>query len=123
MVGLAIGQSGWMLRGGDHPYPGSRLVYDTFLGAYALVFPAYVWTVVLGRRWFGWSWHAALIGWAVSVVVGMPMLVLGAVVQWHGWLIGVVVVGLGGMGVAAAADRRRGQHVIEAPRAEKPAES
>ena len=104
MLGLVMGKSGWMLRSGETAYSVSRLVYDSFLGGYALVFPAYVWTVVLGRRWFGYSWRAALTGWGVSVVIGMPMMVLGAIVQWHGWLVGVVVVGLGGMVVARVVD-------------------
>ena len=98
-VALAVGRSGWMLRGVARRRHLGLRSSTTRSSAVAPVFPAYVWTVVWGGV-FGLSWRAAVIGWGVSVAVGMPMMVLGAIVQWHGWLVGVVVVGLGGMGQA-----------------------
>lgn len=71
-------------------YDAWRLAYDLFLGAYALVFPAYALIVMLGRRRLRLGARGAWIGWALAVALGLPCLVMGAVMQEYPWMLGVV---------------------------------
>ncbi len=54
-----------------------RVVYEMFLGAYALLFPAYVWCAVIPRR--GVGRRAAMGAWAVAVALAAPLFWLGIV--------------------------------------------
>ena len=67
-----------------------RTVYDAMLSAYAVVFPAYVLTVVA-------PWPAArrarLLAWALSVGLATPLVALGAF--WREW--GLLPLGVGAM--------------------------
>ena len=67
-----------------------RLLYDLFLGAYALVFPAYALIVMFGRRRLRLTERGVWVGWAVAVALGLPCLVMGAVIQEQAWLLGVI---------------------------------
>ena len=74
-----------------HPgYTARRLVYDLFMSFYGLVFPAYVWIVMIPRRSSaGRPRHAA---WAVATLLAAPFFWFGAIQQQHLWLpIGVAI--------------------------------
>lgn len=67
--------------------------YEVMLSGYALVFPAYVWTVVLG---WGLPMRARVVGWLVTVGVASPFFVAGALFgRWVMLVPGVLIVLLG----------------------------
>ncbi len=69
--------------------------YEVMLSAYGLVFPAYVWTVVLG---WGLPMRARVVGWLVTVGVAAPFFVAGALFgRWVMLVPGVVIVLLGAL--------------------------
>lgn len=73
-------------------YSYRRLSYELFMSLYALVFPAYVWIVMI-ERGLGTRDRMAL--WVCAVVVASGCFWQGYVMQQHGWLlpgVGVVVV-------------------------------
>lgn len=73
-------------------YPATRLVYELFMSLYGLVFPAYVWIVMIERSWSP-PRRARVIAWLVSVALAAPMFWLGYIEQHHVWLLpGVFIV-------------------------------
>jgi len=64
-----------------------RVAYMLFLGAYATVFPAYVWTVMIER---GLPRRMCVIAWLVSCAVAAPMLWAAFVERRWVWLVPAV---------------------------------
>lgn len=116
---LGYGRAGWAAAGGlvllagiagmAVPSEGFEFGYELMLSAYALVFPAYVWTVVLG---WGCGRRERVVGWLVTMVASSPFFVAGALFErWLALPLGVaivllgplVAVGLGRLGVGGKA--------------------
>lgn len=77
-------------------YSGAEVVYRCFMGCYGLVFPAYVWIVMIPGRNAGEPgfMRRALRVWALSVGIAAPMFWMGFVAGREVWLapgIGVVL--------------------------------
>lgn len=72
-------------------YSFRRLVYELFMSFYALVFPAYVWIVVIEH---GLPRLTRLALYAVAVVLAAPCLWLGYIQQHYVWLLPGVAIPL-----------------------------
>ncbi len=66
-----------------------RVAYMMFLGAYATVFPAYVWTVMIESRRAATA-RARILAWLVSCAIAAPMLWAGVVERCWVWLVPAV---------------------------------
>ncbi len=63
-------------------YPSSRLIYETFMGAYSIVFPAYLWICAMPKTPAArLDRKQRLTGFALACAFGLPGLALGAI--WH----------------------------------------
>lgn len=59
-------------------YPAERVMYDTFMAAYAIVFPAYLWIcAVPGTPAARCGQRARLMGCAIACAIALPCLALG----------------------------------------------
>ncbi len=65
-------------------YPYTRLAYELFMSLYGLVFPAYVWIVVVPRSL---ERHRAVIAWFAAILPAGVCFWLGYVQQHYAWLI------------------------------------
>lgn len=91
----------------------SRVVYEVLISAYALVFPAYLWTRVVVGEWMGLlsaRWSAWV--WWVSAVVASPGFAVGYVGQVYVWLaVGVGVLLVLPVLVGVAGKRKKGSGI------------
>lgn len=72
-------------------YSARRLVYELFMSFYALVFPAYVWIVVIER---GLPRGTRLTLYVIALVLASPCLWLGYIEQHYIWLLPGVAIPL-----------------------------
>jgi hypothetical protein len=80
LAGVLIDQLGLFREA----YSWRRLVYELFMSLYALVFPAYVWIVIIER---GLPRSTRLALFAAAVVLASPCFWLGYIEQHYIWLI------------------------------------
>jgi hypothetical protein len=79
-----------------HKLRAGEIIYRIFMGFYGLVFPAYVWLIMMpsrGRRGVPTHWN--LLVYTVSVLIAAPMFFLGFVKQEMMWLgpgLGIVLI-------------------------------
>lgn len=66
-------------------------IYRCFLIFYGLVFPAYVWLVMIPTRKIT-AVHQRKIVWAIATIICLPMAFLFIVLSWSWWILGVLVV-------------------------------
>ncbi|MFM9959061.1 MAG: hypothetical protein ACKVZJ_13430 [Phycisphaerales bacterium] len=101
-AGLAVNHSDW-----QRPGYGTlrRLGYELFMSFYALVFPAYVWIVVIER---GMTRATRLTTYAAALALASPCMWLGYIQQHYVWLLpGVAIPVLLPLIVARFAGSRR----------------
>lgn len=72
-------------------YPAHRLVYELFMSFYALIFPAYVWIVVIER---GLPRATRLTLYVIALTLASPCLWLGYIEQHYVWLLPGVAIPL-----------------------------
>lgn len=80
-------------------YPATRLAYELFMSSYGLLFPAYVWIVIVPRAL---SRRAAVKTWIVGCLLAAPMMWAGYIEQRYAWLLPAVGVVLAAPVVARA---------------------
>lgn len=79
---------------GDSPlHAVHRQMYELFMSMYGLVFPGYVWIVMIGR---GVAMRARVAAWVLACLLAAPIYWVGYIQQHYAWL-------LGGVGVVLAA--------------------
>jgi hypothetical protein len=76
----------WLATAGDlRPgYTLARLGYELFMSMYGLVFPAYVWIVMVQR---GVALRARIIAWLIAIALASPLFWVGYIQQQYVWLL------------------------------------
>lgn len=99
------GVGAWLATAGDlRPgYRLARLGYELFMSMYGLVFPAYVWIVMVRR---GVALRARIIACAAAVALASPLFWVGYIQQQYVWLLPGVGIVLATPLVMRAASRR-----------------
>jgi len=86
-----------------------EIIYRMFMGFYGLVFPAYVWLVMLPGRGRAKPTARSLAVFIVAVLIATPMFWMGFIMQQTIWLVpGLAVVLLSRVAVARHQDFKRG---------------